>query len=79
MTVLESKAMSFGQIERESLCGELWTLWQENKLPYHLQLLVDREQQEQGKRDIWESPSQEPSNKSIHVSFDNNFSHSIKI
>lgn len=71
--------MFFERVERESLFEEFWSLWQEKKLPERIQLLVDREQQEQGKRDIWEWQSQEPSNKFILRSSENNFSHSKKI
>ena len=42
-----------GQIERELLDGEPWLINQPCKLPFHIQLLVD---QQQGKKDIWESP-----------------------
>ncbi|MHC5596717.1 MAG: hypothetical protein ACYTXC_12375 [Nostoc sp.] len=50
--------MFFGQIERECLYGENWSLLQKDKLPDHLQLLVD---QEQIKSDIWELQTKEPS------------------
>lgn len=43
--------MLFGQIEREYLDRELWSVGYQTKLPEHLQLLVD---QQQGKQDIWE-------------------------
>ncbi|MEH2065150.1 MAG: hypothetical protein V7K50_23300 [Nostoc sp.] len=50
--------MFLGQIERECLDEENWSLWQKTKLPDHLQLLVD---QEQIKSDIWELQTKEPS------------------
>lgn len=42
--------MWFDKIERECLDGELWALSPKTKLPDHLQLLVDQEQE---RRDIW--------------------------
>ena len=65
--------MFFGQIEREFFCGEIWPMWHESKLPDHLQFLMEQEQQEQVKRDIWELESQNIGNKSIYSSYDNNF------
>jgi hypothetical protein len=50
--------MFLGQIERECLYGENWSFLQKDKLPDHLQLLVD---QEQIKSDIWELQTKEPS------------------
>lgn len=70
--------MFFGQIEREYFSENVLSIWQQNKLPYHLQSLVDREQQEQEKCDIWELQGQDLGNKSIHLNFDRNFNHSIK-
>ncbi len=43
--------MLYGQIETELAEVETWFLWQQTKLPHHLQRLVE---QEQGRRDIWE-------------------------
>ncbi|WP_392534869.1 hypothetical protein [Nostoc sp. C117] len=68
--------MFFGQMERESLYGEIWSIWQTTKLPEHLQLLVD---QEQITYDIWELQSQEPDNKRIHFSLERNSSDSKSI
>ncbi|MEH2383770.1 MAG: hypothetical protein V7K27_33600 [Nostoc sp.] len=68
--------MFFGQNEKELFCGEFWSIWQNNKLPDHLQLLVD---QELGKRDIWELQTQEPDNQPIHPSLNEDSSHSTKI
>ncbi|MGJ5633524.1 hypothetical protein [Nostoc sp. CALU 1950] len=67
MKLLENKAMFFGQVEKELFCGEMWSIWQTTKLPDHLQLLVD---QELGKRDIWESQTQQPDVQPIHPSLD---------
>ncbi|MCM0593014.1 MAG: hypothetical protein HEQ35_29790 [Gloeotrichia echinulata IR180] len=47
--------MFFGQIERECLDNEFWSLSYKTKLPERLQLLVD---QEQGICDIWEYQQQ---------------------
>ncbi|MBD2525209.1 hypothetical protein [Nostoc sp. FACHB-133] len=55
--------MFYGQIERECLYGENWTVSQKAKLPDHLQLLVDQEEVEY---DIWELQSQEPNDKPIY-------------
>jgi hypothetical protein len=60
---MESKLMFSGQIERECLYGENWTISQKTKLPDHLQLLVDRE--EVG-CDIWELQSQESGDQPIY-------------
>ncbi|OYD99291.1 hypothetical protein CDG77_02210 [Nostoc sp. 'Peltigera membranacea cyanobiont' 213] len=59
--------MFFGQIERECLYGENWTISQPAKLPDHLQLLVDKEEV---KCDIWELQSQELENQAIHQNFE---------
>ncbi|MEH1788013.1 hypothetical protein [Nostoc sp.] len=68
--------MFFGQIEKELLCGEIWSIWQTTKLPEHLQLLAD---QELGKRDIWELQTQKPKKKPIHPNLDDDSSHSTSI
>ena len=57
--------MFSGQVERECLHGEVWTISQKTKLPDHLQLLVDQEEVE---CDIWELHSQELDDKPIHPS-----------
>ncbi|QSJ15789.1 hypothetical protein JYQ62_28925 [Nostoc sp. UHCC 0702] len=67
--------MFFGQIEREFFDDEIWSIWYKNKLPEHLQILVDEEQKELVKRDIWELESQELDHKSIHLSSDKNSHH----
>ncbi|MEH1886760.1 MULTISPECIES: hypothetical protein [unclassified Nostoc] len=59
--------MFSGQIERECLYGEIWTISQKAKLPDHLQLLVDKEEV---KCDIWELQSQELENQPIHPNFE---------
>ncbi|MDF5707433.1 MAG: hypothetical protein PUP90_07045 [Nostoc sp. S4] len=59
--------MFFGQLERECVYGEIWSIWQTTKLPEHIQLLVD---QEQVKYDIWELQSEKPDSKPIHISLD---------
>jgi hypothetical protein len=59
--------MFSGQIERECLYGEIWTISQKTKLPDHLQLLVDKEEV---KCDIWELQSQDLDNQPIHLSLD---------
>ncbi|WP_414571561.1 hypothetical protein [Nostoc sp. CCY 9925] len=59
--------MFFGQLERECLYGEVWSVWQTTKLPEHLQLLVD---QEEVQYDIWELQSQKPDFKTTPVSLD---------
>ncbi|MDZ8189969.1 MAG: hypothetical protein RMX96_34680 [Nostoc sp. ChiSLP02] len=59
--------MFFGQLERESLCGEIWSIWQTTKLPEHLQLLVDREQI---KYDIWELESEKSDPKPARINLD---------
>ncbi|WP_334852256.1 hypothetical protein [Nostoc sp.] len=76
MTLLENKAMFFGQVEKELFCGEIWSIWQTTKLPDHLQLLVE---QELGKRDIWELQTQKPDDKPIHLNLDRESSHSTII
>ncbi|MFN6514871.1 MAG: hypothetical protein RMY29_010255 [Nostoc sp. CreGUA01] len=68
--------MFFGQLERECLYGEIWSVWQTTKLPEHLQLLVDREQV---KHDIWELQNQKPDSQTIRVSSDRNSSDSKSI
>ncbi|MBE8997025.1 hypothetical protein IQ274_02015 [Nostoc sp. LEGE 12447] len=55
--------MFSGQIERECLYGENWTISQKTKLPDHLQLLVD---QEEVGCDIWELQRQESDDKPIY-------------
>ncbi|BAZ53583.1 hypothetical protein NIES4103_62630 [Nostoc sp. NIES-4103] len=70
--------MFFGQIEREFFYGEIWTMWHKSKLPAHLQFLVEQEQQEQVKRDIWELENQDIGNKSICSSSGSNSHHSTK-
>ncbi|MEH2112118.1 hypothetical protein [Nostoc sp.] len=64
--------MLFGQIEKELLCGEIWSIWQTTKLPDHLQLLADKEL---GKRDIWELQTQKPN----HLNLDDDSNHSTSI
>ncbi|MBD2677195.1 MULTISPECIES: hypothetical protein [Nostoc] len=68
--------MFFGQFERESLYGEIWSVWQTTKLPEHLQLLVDREQV---KYDIWELQSEKSDSKTTPVSRDRTSSDSQNI
>ncbi|MEH1824646.1 MAG: hypothetical protein V7L22_04630 [Nostoc sp.] len=68
--------MFFGQIEKELLCGEIWSVWQTTKLPEHLQLLAD---QELGKRDIWELQTQKPKKKPNHLNLDDDSNHSTSI
>ncbi len=60
--------MFFGQVEKELFSGEIWSIWQTNKLPDHLQLLVDQEGVE---RDIWELQSQELDSQPIYPSIEN--------
>ncbi|QKQ76503.1 hypothetical protein [Nostoc sp. TCL240-02] len=55
--------MFSGQIERECLYGENWTISQKTKLPDNLQLLVD---QEEVACDIWELQRQESDDKLIY-------------
>lgn len=55
--------MFSGQIERECLYGENWTISQKTKLPDNLQLLVD---QEEVGCDIWELQGQESDDKLIY-------------
>lgn len=62
--------MFFGKIERDLLDGELWSVWQQRKLPEHLQLLVDNEQRKRD--DIWELQSQNQVEKPIYYSRDDN-------
>ncbi len=62
--------MFFGKIERDLLDGELWSVWQQTKLPEHLQLLVDNEQRIRD--DIWESRSEDKVKKPIYPSRDDN-------
>lgn len=45
--------MFHGQVERELSDGEPWFAEYKCKLPTHLQLLVEQEQE---RRDIWELP-----------------------
>ncbi|MCF2145740.1 hypothetical protein IQ276_004550 [Desmonostoc muscorum LEGE 12446] len=68
--------MFFGQLERECLYGEIWSVWQTTKLPEHLQLLVD---QEQVKYDIWELQTEKPDSKTTPVSLDRTSSDSKSI
>lgn len=42
--------------ERELFDGEPWLLWQQSKLPLHLQSLVE---QQQARQDIWKLPKKE--------------------
>lgn len=58
--------MQFGQIEREGLDGELWSLWQRNQLPDHLHLSM---QQEYETRMLWRSQDRESNYGSIHLGF----------
>lgn len=58
--------MFFGKIEKDLLNGELWSVWQQTKLPEHLQLLVDKEQRKRD--DIWELPSEDKVKKSMYPS-----------
>ncbi|WP_414577446.1 hypothetical protein [Anabaena sp. CCY 9402-a] len=44
--------MFFGQIEREMLSAEIYSIGQNTQLPENLHLLINREQ---GNHDIWES------------------------
>ncbi|HIK08350.1 MAG TPA: hypothetical protein IGS40_27345 [Trichormus sp. M33_DOE_039] len=48
--------MFFGQIEREMLSAEMYSIWQNQQLPDYLHLQIN---QELGKQDIWESHSQD--------------------
>jgi hypothetical protein len=73
---MEIKAMFFGQFERECLFGEFWLIEEKNKLPEHLQRLVEQEQQEEVIRDIWEWEPENLSNDSIAFSSDKNSHHS---
>lgn len=43
--------MFFGQVERELLWAEVYSHWQNTKLPDNLQLQIDKGQ---GQQDIWE-------------------------
>lgn len=47
--------MLFGQIERELVDREPWFLWQQTKLPHHLQRLVNQEEAKHDipKRELW--------------------------
>ncbi|MDZ4876601.1 MAG: hypothetical protein CLLPBCKN_006036 [Chroococcidiopsis cubana SAG 39.79] len=58
--------MLHGQIEREFSDGEPWSAEHRCKLPTHLELLGEQEQQ---RRDIWELPQQSDdrvTNKKLH-------------
>ena len=57
--------MFFGKIERDLLDGELWSVWQQTKLPEHLQVLVDKEQRIRD--DIWELRSEDKVQKPIYI------------
>ncbi|BAZ37037.1 hypothetical protein NIES4101_29580 [Calothrix sp. NIES-4101] len=49
--------MSLPPLERELLYDEYWSLWQETKLPHHLELLAN---EQEIKRDIWEDKNPKP-------------------
>lgn len=65
--------MFFEKFERSLLDGELWSIWQQTKLPAHLQSLVDKEQIK--RNDIWELPSEEQVPKTINLSSNNDKSY----
>jgi hypothetical protein len=49
------KKIFLSKVEKELLYDEYWSLWQQTKLPPHLELETDKEE---FKRDIWSEKKQ---------------------
>ncbi|GAB1539925.1 hypothetical protein NUACC21_25930 [Scytonema sp. NUACC21] len=52
--------MFYELVEKELSNGEVWSVGQMDKLPLHLQLLVE---QNQGRQNIWEVPNNQTENE----------------
>jgi|GEM_PF-4390781 hypothetical protein len=49
------KEIFLSKIEKELLYDEYWSLWQQTKLPSHLEVITEKEE---SKRDIWSNNKQ---------------------